>query len=200
MVFYCIEIWIAGHKIAAIPAVLLISRQRETYSDFFTWYFKWLAINADPRTGFWIRNPEWAPPAVQGLGGAFHMFFVYTCAQQQWLYPAAVMNSSFAVQKPEGYWNTFPPTFADLDGIYELTRSSSVIGNQQWAKVQAACDRFLNITSSVLNNKTALWQAYTTTHSLVGAVAAVAECQKWFPDMVFTSVPWQVSVDYGCYI
>lgn len=45
-------------------------------------------------------------------------------------------------------------------GVYEITRSSVILGNQSWPQVKEACDKYLNVSSTILNDKNSLWQQY----------------------------------------
>jgi hypothetical protein len=193
-------IWYAAHKIAAIPTTLIVTGQSRDYTPFFNWFWSWLDSNVDPKSGYWVRNPAWAPPDSTGFGGAFHIFFTYTCYKRQWLYLDSVINSTLELQG-NGLWKGNTAGYPGLDGVYELARSSNkTVDHYRWKDIENACQKFLKIAEEQMNTEENLMKLFGETHGLIGAVAAVAECQKWFPDMVVTSVLWSQSLDIGCYI
>jgi hypothetical protein len=63
-----------------------------------------------------------------------------------------------------------------------------------------ACEKYANATAPFLNDLSVLKATFTETHSLVGPLAALAECQKHFPEIVETRAPLQQSLDMAAYI
>ena len=61
------------------------------------------------------------------------------------------------------------------------------------------CRRFLAAAGRVLAdaNGTVLFDrsVYGDSHGLNGALQAIAECARWFPDAVVTYRPWRMTVE-----
>lgn len=205
----CNTVWCCGHKIASIPAVLqMAGLLTSQYPDFASWWLSsFLPGNLDPATGMWCTNPAWAPPSYVCLGGAFHIEFVETALGAAWALPETVLNTSLHLQKPGGYWGAPAVQFIDLDGVYQVVRPAVQLGRPPalWAAARASCDAYLGAAAAALSNATLVLTAAHggyggNTHSLVGAVAGVAECAKWFPDLVLTTRPWRQGLDVAPFI
>lgn len=226
-------IWNQGHKIASIPSVLIqaglgpvpplpeetrhiigTAAQQATaldpiYAQFWDWYFNaFLGPSVDPVTGTWCMRKEWAPPNVQCLGGAFHIFFIYTAAGVPWLMPSAVHAMSMGLQHAKGVdaglWGKDYPQFIDLDGVYQVVRPAVQLGRPAdlWQQSRQSCVAYLTAADAALNNATLVLQGALAqnTHNLAGTVAGVAECLKWFPNLAVTSRPWKQGLDYAPFV
>jgi hypothetical protein len=93
----CSSIWDCGHKIAAIPAVLAMEGASAEAAGFMEWWLAYLGSLVDDHTGQWLARSQWAPPAVEGLGGAFHIYFVFNWLRQVNLRPRAMLLPCRAV-------------------------------------------------------------------------------------------------------
>eukprot|EP00730_Choanoeca_flexa_P013886 TRINITY_DN5835_c0_g2_i1.p1 TRINITY_DN5835_c0_g2~~TRINITY_DN5835_c0_g2_i1.p1 ORF type:complete len:367 (+),score=74.88 TRINITY_DN5835_c0_g2_i1:155-1255(+) len=204
----CSSIWSCGHKIAAMMAVPsmegALDNQNDNATKFKEWYFQYLNSQADAKTGQWLRNKDWAPPHVEGLGGAFHLYFVYNWLDQAWPYPNASMTTSASMQGKYGGWSgSAIPGYMDIDGLYQTVRPAAAIGTDNaQAIAQRACSAFLpTLHKSLTSLDTLLGSTLAkNTHQLPALVGAVAECAKWFPDMVVTRRPWRQCLDYAPFI
>jgi hypothetical protein len=197
-------IWSGSHIWAGIPAALAMTG--EGTEAFFKWYFGWFNKEADPNSGFWCRG--WRHklmltrrPGLHEMAGAFHMYYVYEYMRKQWKYPEKIVDWTLDLQLEHGLWGHTPdPYCRDLDGIYCLTRSSRNAGDYRAVDVKRAVIRFLETAERTLNDRDFVFSRYTNSHKLAGALCAVAECQKFFPDLVKTPRPWIMSIDKACYI
>jgi len=200
-------VWSRSHKIAAIPTTLMMTDAawNTTYAQFFSWLWQLLDETASPRWGYWCLPPNPQPPACMCLGGAFHIGFTLACGQQSIPQPAAVLNTTLALQNVDtGLWGgDSVPGYMDQDGVYMTTRSSVQLGRARWDEVEAMCTAYVRAAARVLNNATymlAPGSAYgQTAHNLAGVVTPVAECARWFPGLVTTVRPWVNTVDVGCF-
>lgn len=196
-------IWPGSHVISGVPAILAMTEQGE--KKFFTWYFDWLDLHADPNSGFYLRGIPHRfglirEPTKHELGGAFHMYYIYEWFKRQWPYPEKIVDHCIRLQHKNGFWDKDVTYCIDLDGLYSMIRSSR---NANWYRkndVKQSVCRYLESASRTLNDQDFFFSNYTNTHVLTGALAAIAECQKWFPELVKTSQPWKQSLDYACYI
>jgi hypothetical protein len=196
-------IWSGSHVWSGVPAALAMTG--EGTEAFFNWYFKWFDAHVDPRSGFWRRGwlHRLAGNKVTGndMFGAFHMYYVYEYLGKQWPLPEKVVDWTLKLQLENGLWGKSPaPYCRDLDGIYCLTRSSRNAGGYRADDVRAAVEKFLVTAEKRLNDREFVFSHYTNTHYLSGAPVAIAECQKFYPDLVSTPKPWPVSLDKACYI
>jgi hypothetical protein len=199
------NIWNAGHKIAAVPAALLLANI--SAPAFFQWWAgpSFLGGTFDPSTGYWCYRKEWAPPSVVCLGGAFHMDFVLTAMRVPLFIPSVLSDTSLKLQQPSGLWGSFPPSYIDLDGLYCSLRPAAQLGKPAalWSRARAACEAFLAVAEAALNNETIVLGANyyaINSHLLPAAVAGVAECAKWFPGLVDTIRPWRQTLDEAPFV
>ncbi len=195
--------WSGSHVWAGIPATLAMTG--EGTDAFFKWYFDWFDKEADPKTGFWRRG--WKQkllakePHPHDMFGAFHMYYVYEYMGKKWQYPEKVVDWTLKFQQPDnGLWGSGAIYCRDLDGIYSLTRSSRNANGYKVGDVRAAVVKMLATAELQLNDEALVLQNYPNTHKLTGALCAVAECQKFFPELVKTPKLWLMSIDKACYI
>lgn len=194
-------IWATSHIISGVPAALVIAN--EGTEAFFNWYFEWLNRHVDPQSGFWrlgLIHRLRKVPHLHDMAGAFHMYYVYEYFQKLWPFPERIIDHTLRMQHENGLWDKEVTYCVDLDGLYCLTRSSR---NANWYKkneIESAVKRYLQTAERIFNDETFFFQAYQNTHRLTGALSAIAECQKFFPDLIRTKRPWLQSLDKACYI
>jgi hypothetical protein len=202
----CPSIWCMGHKIAAFPAALLMTRGRARDGAFFAWWASvFLGPAVDPATAMWCSRPQWAPPSVACLGGAFHMNFVLSALRQPLFLPRTLLTVVAGMQSAgTGLWGgDASPNYIDLDGVYQVVRPAAQVGaGPEWAAARAACVRYLAAAEAALNDPTRVLGAVygTNTHILPAAVAGVAECGKFFPELVRTLRPWVQTLDVAPFV
>nr|MDO8114885.1 hypothetical protein [Candidatus Sigynarchaeota archaeon] len=197
-------IWPGSHIWSGVPAALAMTG--EGTDEFFEWYFDWFDKAADPSSGYWRRGwlhkmKSLSKPVSHDLFGAFHMYYVYECMGRKWKYPEKVVDCTLRLQLDTGLWGQTPEFYCrDLDGLYALTRSSRNAGGYRADDVKAAVVKFLATAERTLNDRDFVLAHYPDTHHLAGALCAIAECQKFYPDIVKTARPWLMSIDKACYI
>lgn len=203
----CNSIWCMGHKIAAFPAALLMTRGPSRDRAFFSWWVTaFLGPSVDPNTGMWCERREWGPPNVACLGGAFHMDFVLTALQVPLFQPKTLLSVVAAMQSPStGLWGSDAyPNFIDLDGVYQVVRPAAQMGREgpAWSTARTACVRYLGAAEAALNDPArVLGTEYgVNTHILPAAVSGVAECAKFFPELVHTTRPWVQTLDVAPFV
>lgn len=204
----CPSIWCMGHKIAAFPAALLMTRGASRDAAFFSWWAGvFLQSAVDPKTAMWCERPEWGPPNVACLGGAFHMDFVLTALRAPLFLPRTLVSVVAGMQSEgTGLWGgDKDPSYIDLDGVYQVTRPAAQVGGPgtpEWATAHAVCARFLAAAEVSLNDTSrVLGTVYgVNSHILPGALAGISECAKFFPDMVRTVRPWVQTLDAAPFV
>ena len=94
------------------------------------------------------------------------------------------------------------PSCHQLDGLWTTARSSHLAAGYRSSDVQGMCAHFLRSASAVLNNESLMLgtKIYGDSHGLNGALQAVAECGRWFPALLNTARPWQISVEKAPYM
>lgn len=196
-------IWPGSHIVTGLPAVLHMTGVGT--DDFFDWYFAWLDAHVDGETGFWSRG--WAQRlglipklSKEAMGGAFHMHYLYEARGRPIPHPRGVVDSCLSLQNSAGLWDKDVPYCIDLDGVYSMLRCSAAAGWYRKDDAVAACHRFLSTTAAVLNDPVRLFADYPNSHRLPGALSAVAEVARSFPDLVITERPWKQTLDRACYI
>ncbi len=197
-------IWPGSHIWSGVPAVLAMTG--EGTDGFFTWYFDWFDKESDPSSGYWRRGllhklKAFSRAGAHDLFGAFHMYYVYEYMGRRWQYPEKIVDNTLRLQLDNGLWGHSPEFYCrDLDGIYALTRSSRNAGGYRANDVKAAVFKFLATAERTLNDRDFVLMHYPDSHHLAGALCAIAECQKFYPDAVKTLNPWLMSIDKACYI
>ena len=67
--------------------------------------------------------------------------------------------------------------------------------------MEVACDRLMAITTEALTNERLFFGDISeTSHTLPALVSAVAECQRYWPEMITTTKPWKMCLDEVPYI
>ena len=195
-------IWATSHVISGVPAALAMTGEGK--EEFYEWCFNWLDREADPKTGFYRRgllHKIWKSRiSKHELGGAFHMYYVYEFFDRTWPYPEKIVDHTLNLQHENGLWDKDVTYCIDLDAIYCLTRSSRNAGNYRKRDVKEAIIKYLKRADQIFNNKDFFFGSYDNSHRLTGALSAIAECQKFYPDLVKTKKPWRQSLDKACFI
>ena len=205
-----LTVWAASHKVAALPAQLIISEPRwaTLYAPFFEWLWAFLAAHASPRWGYWCINPAVNPPPPGSnvcLGGAFHIAFVLACGGQPLPFPEQMLNSTLALQNPAtGLWTAgSSPSYMDQDGVYVALKASLQLGRARWPEVRRMCAAFVRAAAAPLTSEGDMLGPASAfgavAHLLAGLVTPVAMCGEAFPDLVVTARPWRSTVDVGCF-
>ncbi len=196
-------IWPASHEVAGLPAILHMSSAAP--EGFWDSYFDWLDQHVHPQTGFWSRGflqRTGLRPALgtKELGGAFHMYFIYEIRGRRWPLAERVVDAAIALQQPNGLWDGEVSYCIDLDGLYSAIRSSRNAGWYRKDDVVVMVKRYLAHAQQTLCSREFLFARYPGSHGLPGALSAVAECQKWFPELVQTERPWRQTLDSAPFI
>lgn len=204
-----INVWSASHKIAALPVQLMLSDAdwAADYAPFFDWFWPFINATSSPLYGYWGTGPlNPPPPSNIRLGGAFHIAFTLKCGGQPLPNADALLNTTLWLQDPEsGLWsgNSSVPTYMDQDGVYVAARSSVQLSRARWVDVRRACTAFVRTAARQLTSPSAILGPKSpfgsVSHNLAGLVTPVAECARWFPDLVVTQVQWVDTVDVGCF-
>ncbi len=196
-------VWPGSHVVAGLPAILhMTDRGSDT---FWETYFSWLDQEANPETGFWSRGVLQRTGlrprlATAELGGAFHMHYVYEARGRRWPLPERVVDAALALQHENGLWDGEVSYCIDLDGLYCMIRSSRLAGHYRTDEVRESVHRYLQRAEATLCDREFLFDRYDNSHRLTGALSAIAECAKWFPELVKTERPWSQTLDVAPFI
>lgn len=196
-------IWPSSHIVAGLPAILHMTGAGG--AEFWDTYFAWLDAHVHPQTGFWSRGVLHRvglrkPLAMVELGGAFHMHFLYAARGRRWPLPERVVDAALALQHPNGFWDADVSYCIDLDGLYSMIRSSQSAGGYRADDVREAAGRYLAQAERTLCDREFLFAKYDNSHRLTGALSAIAECAKHYPELVVTERPWRQTLDRACFI
>ena len=197
-------IWPGSHVISGIPACMIMTDPTNTkYQTFYDWYFSWLEQEVDKNSGYWSRgllHKFQKIPTHRELGGAFHMYYVYEALQKKWAYPQKIIDHTLRLQHENGLWDKEVTYCLDLDGIYSLTRSCRNSEGYRQEDIDQAVDQYLVTASDIFNDEEFFFKHYKNSHILPGALSAIAECQKFYPQLIQTSQEWEQSLDKACFI
>ncbi len=177
----------------------------EGTTEFYDWYFDWLDKAADPNSGYYLQGlihklKIMRKPTKRELGGAFHMYYVYEFFNRKWPYPERIVDQTLRLQHENGLWDKDVTYCIDLDGIYSLTRSCRNANGYRNEDVKKAIENYLTTAEKIFNDRKFFFQSYQNSHRLTGAINAIAECQKFYPELVKTAKPWRQSLDKACFI
>jgi hypothetical protein len=190
--------WPGSHRGGGVGAYYATSGDLP-HKDFFKWYFDWLDKEADPEVGFWRRG--WIHKINKNrltkneLGGAIHFYWVYEFMDRPIPFPEKVIDSTLAIQNEFGLWDKDVSYCVDLDGIFCLTRCCKQANGYKKEDIKEAIIKYLDYTVPTLNDRDFLFSRYKTSHILTGVLEAIAEVQKFYPDLIKTPKPWRESLD-----
>jgi len=129
------------------------------------------------------------------------MYCLYEHMDKPWPYPERVVDMTLRFQNPQnGLWGGGAMYCRDLDGVFCLIRASIQAGGYREREVHFAIIRFLATAEAQLNDEGFVCRSYPNAHKLTGALAALAECQKHFPELLKTSRPLCQPLDKACFI
>ena len=202
-------IWRGSHVGGGIPAVIGMTRHlfeqwwpgQVDVDQWFAWYFEWLDAHVNPKTGYWQRafwNLIYRKPTLIDMGGAVHFFWIYEALGRPFPYPEAVIESTLALQRPNGLYKDHPFCI-DLDGNFCLIRAYLQLPAEKQAqyreRVYRSAERnFEAIVKALLERP--LEEIYSDSHGLPGALVALVECTK-LPDFKYADAlaGWQHPLD-----
>lgn len=210
----CDSVHSCAHKLVAVPAVLLMANftPRPTLQPLLDWWFTTMESHLDNTTGEWCPPQQHVASVSACLGAGMAVHALYNAVNRPWPLPSVVRDFALGLQGAAGVpglWADSLNNWLNLDGVFQAARAANATGGPELhTRVRGACDAFLALAAEVLNNATAVLDTSPLarggglskdTHGLPGVVTAVAECAKWFPDLVVTARPWRQGVDKGPY-
>ncbi|TFF85898.1 MAG: hypothetical protein EU551_03070 [Promethearchaeota archaeon] len=190
--------WPGSHKGGGIAAYIITTGEIPD-ENFFEWYFEWLDKEADPEVGFWRRS--WLHKIFKNrltkneLGGSIHFYWIYEFENHPIPFPEKVIDSTLLLQNDLGLWGKNVSYCVDLDAIFCLTRCIKQLGGYRDEDILQAIIKYLDYTVPSLNNKIFLFNKYKNTHKITGCLSAIAEIQKFYPELILTPKPWYQSLD-----
>ncbi len=192
--------WPGSHRGGGLAASFAtLGLDSYPHENFFDWYFEWLDKMADPEVGFWrlgwIHRLKKDRLTKHELGGAVHYYWVYEFMKHPLPYPEKIIDATLQLQNDFGLWDGDVSYCIDLDAIFCLTRSCKQTGGYREDDIQKALSKYLNYTLPTLNDREFLFNRYDSAHKLTGCLEAIAEIQKYYPDLVETSKSWQETLD-----
>eukprot|EP01084_Bolivina_argentea_P038367 70926_1 len=197
----CTSIHGCCHKIVGIPATIVGEGNEQKYNDFIQWWFNdFIAPNLNPLYGVLCPQQDIENKGIGvclGSGAAVHFFDKFTNTP----YPLAVQVMNFvkslqnnSTSNCPGLWNPSCSLSgdADMDGITQYTNAAYQIQFDGWnTTVKQECENIMNFYVPRLNNESYVLHEMTkNTHKLPGIVAAVGQCNMYFPQLVKTKHNW----------
>lgn len=200
------HVWLGSHIGGGVAAIVgmaqhLFEGWGAVSSQWFDWYFEWLDVQANPRTGFWQRafwNWVYRKPTLIDMGGAVHFFWIYEALGRSFPYPEQVLLSTLPLQRNSGLYKEYPYC-VDLDGNYCVIRSYLQLSEkrQQLYREQVHWSIEANFEAIVKSlTRQALEQIYSDSHGLPGALSALVECAV-LPEFKYAGLleGWQHPLD-----
>lgn len=189
-----------AHKAVAIPAMLSMTSANSTekFKPFLDWLINYFDTNVDPSTGTWCTAKEkkkGRTGLLSCLGGSFAVHVLHTGLNSTWPYNQTLQNFSLGLQDKNGGWSGWSG-YMNVDGIFQAARLIPTSSKSLIESIRTACDNYLHEAVPKLNDKHGVLKDLSeNTHKLFASVAAVSECNKWFPEMIKTLRPWRSSID-----
>lgn len=111
--------------------------------------FEWLDEHQNPITGYWDLGQ--GASTLNAMAGAFHFYFLYFYTGRAVRYPERILESTLALQQPDGLFNPSGGGGAclDLDAVDILVKFS-LLTDYRAADVKAALERAYE---AILNNQ-----------------------------------------------
>eukprot|EP00035_Acanthoeca_spectabilis_P031851 m.16006 g.16006 ORF g.16006 m.16006 type:complete len:439 (+) comp4996_c0_seq1:3417-4733(+) len=202
----CDNFHACAHKLIGLGASLAMTNATSTtdFAPFLHWLADYLVANIDNSTGLWctaVDKARGTPGLFNCLGGSFAAHMFLHAVGTPWPYNRTLQSLALSLQSPNGSWGGGAVSgYMNVDAIYQITRSLPS-NPDRTAAARAACDKYLATavpTMSSLASFVVLTKG--TTHEAAAPIAAVAECTKWFPDLVVSDRPWRFSGDYAPFL
>lgn len=191
--------WGSSHAGVGGPAALVLTEQpRPGWLDA---YFGWLERNADPATGFWLRDRmlpiEAEPGRFANLGGAFHYHFMFVHFGRPLPHAAAVVDSCLELleRSPVAIGDGERVGFAEIDWAYSLHRAALQSGHRMGEVREALALVARRLAEVLLDPAYQRTAAFDDLHAVGGALSAVAELQRALPELVRTPTPLRLVLD-----
>ena len=192
-------IWRSSHIGGGVAAAVGMTRElhREWWGEdnvdkWFDWYFGWLDNNVYPKTGYWQQafwNLFTKVPTLIDMAGAVHFYWIYDKYHRKYPFPEKVIESTLKVQPETGIYKKYPMCI-DLDGNYCLVRSYLQLGETVKVKYHEQVLSAINANAKAILQffkDKQLFEIYSDTHGLPGALTALAECFKFNASKVETT-------------
>jgi hypothetical protein len=185
-------LWVGSHQGGGVAASFVITG--EAPDQWWDWYFTWLDHRVSPKTGIWefeVYKPFHRRPLRQEMAGSPHFFWVYQHKNRPMLYPQKIIDTSLALQLPNGLWDNKRKgalyTYCiDFDAIYNMHRTWLQLRAQgidyRTDDIKQSLDRYLAAATAILNKPGELNRVYKLSHDFPGAPAALAEAEKFFEE------------------
>jgi hypothetical protein len=190
--------WPGSHRGGGVPAVFATTGD-VPHPNFFELYFDWLDREADPEVGFWrrglIHKIQKNRLTKHELGGSIHLYWIYEFMKHPIPYPEKVIDSTLKLQNKWGLWDKEIGYCIDLDAIFCMARCCKQLNGYRKDDIYESIIKFLDYTIPKLNDKNFLFNKYENSHKITGYLEAIAEIQKFYPDLIKTSKPWRESLD-----
>ncbi|MFW9900213.1 MAG: hypothetical protein ACFFDY_02865 [Candidatus Thorarchaeota archaeon] len=191
--------WPGSHRGGGIGAIFAtLGKESYPHENFFDWYFDWLDRKADPNVGFWRLG--WNHKIKRRLtkhelGGSIHYYWIYEFLNHPIPCPEKVIDSTLLLQNNLGLWDGDISYCIDLDAIFCLTRCSKKVKGYRENDIKKAILKYLNYTIPSLNDSEFLFTRYNNTHKLTGCLGAIAEIQKFYPELFDFPNSWIQTLD-----
>ena len=192
--------WPGSHRGGGIAAVYAtLGADNYPHQKFFEWYFDWLDKHADNMVGFWrlgwIHKLKKERLTINELGGAVHYYWIYEFMGHPWPYPEKIIDSTLSLQNNMGTWHKDYSYCIDLDAIHSLTRCCNQTSGYRKEDIRNAIIKYLDYVIEKMNDKKYLFEKYDTAHKLTGYVCAIAEINKFYPELLDLPRPWIQTLD-----
>ena len=192
--------WPGSHRGGGIGAVFAtLGPDSYPHPNFFDWYFEWLDRKADPEVGFWRLG--WIHKLFKNrltkneLGGAVHYYWIYKFFDRPIPYPKSVIDSTLSLQNKLSTWDSFDSYCIDLDALFCLLRCGEQTKGYRKKDIEQAIMRYLSHTVPNMNRKGYFFKHYANTHKLTGYLCALAEINKFYPNLLQSNTALTQTLD-----
>lgn len=192
--------WPGSHRGGGIGAIFAtLGEKWYPHKKFFSWYFNWLDKHADPDVGFWrigwIHKLKRDRLTKNELGGAVHYFWIYEFLDHPIPFPERVIDATLTLQNKWGTWDELYSYCIDLDALFCLTRCCKQTDGYRKDDIKMAILKYLDYIVEKINKRDFFFKNYQSAHTLTGFLSAIAEINKFMPDLFQFHEPWIQSLD-----
>jgi hypothetical protein len=152
----------------------------------------WLDRELDETSGWWRRGVPHTD-RHQPLGGSVHILPLYEHHDRAFPYPERVIDSTLALQLPEGHWYSLPGRaplhYLELDALYALRLMQSYVPAYRKDDIDGALDRYIDRALQFwTSSKDVILRDHP--HFILGAIATFGLLRQHRPDQFTDDRAW----------
>ena len=156
--------------------------------------FRWLNRNLDEQTGWWRKGTVYTD-RHQPLGGSVHILPLYQHHHREFPYPERVIDSTLALQLPNGRWlnrakdQAHVMHYLELDALYALYYMSYQTEGYRKSDIIASVNKYADLVCAYWSNPVSGWEQQHP-HRILSLVGTFGLLQKLLPERFEDQRTW----------